>query len=136
MIEWFEKIFEKQHSHERKLDEIMANQKDLAAAITALPALITTAVLVPIQAEIATIEAGASGNADTQPSIDALNGVPALVSAQVAAAIASSAAPPVVPVPTVVTNSDGSVTTTTFNADGSVATVQTKDTAGNIIPNP
>lgn len=144
MIEWLEKILGRLNQHagltERNIANIMATQADLAAAIAALPDKITAEVLVPIQAEIGKLTTGGGSvpvTLDTQPTIDSLSAIPALVASAVAASFVTPVTtPPVTPSPTSVTNEDGSVTTTTYNADGSVATVTAVDASGFTIPNP
>lgn len=146
MENWLEHIFGWHRKHEdrvehieRILSEIMSNIKDLNDAIAALPQRIADEVI-PLIPAPSTGGGGVDNPMDTTVQVEALAKVPGQVASLVAAAIAAGSGtvtpPPVIPAPLVVTNEDGSVTTTTYNADGTVATIETRDSEGNSIPNP
>lgn len=144
VIEHVKNIFERQDHHSKHLEriernqrKIMSNIKDLNDAIAALPQKIVDEIIPLIPA--APGGGTADNPTDTTVQVEALAKVPGLVSSAVAAAIAANTVPNGgmgAPAPLDVTNADGSITTTTYNTDGSVASVVTKDASGNIIENP
>jgi hypothetical protein len=147
IIEGLERLLAHHHHHAEQLERIERNQETIMAgiqelndAIAALPQKVADSVIPLIPVPVS--PPPSNGGVDTTSQIEALALVPSQVASLVSAALAAPPPPftppppPVAPSPTVVTNADGSVTTTTFNTDGTVASVTTVDASGNVIPNP